>query len=53
MTYIGIVLGAIFGYGLAHRRKGQMLDKLQYAAGFGIAFGLLAMTLNVIILRLI
>lgn len=52
MTYIGMALGAAFGAFLAYRRKGNRLDMLQYAAGFGIIFGLLAAVIGVIILRM-
>ena len=53
MTYIGLALGAGFGYFLAHRRNGRLLDKLHYAAAFAIVFGLVAMAANIAVLRLL
>jgi hypothetical protein len=38
----GFVSGALWGAFLARKRGGNRLDILQYAAGFGIAFSLLA-----------
>ena len=52
MTYIGLVLGAIFGTFLAIRRQGKILDILQYGAACGIIGGLLGLIVNVIILRM-
>ena len=33
-----LVLGVLYGVFAARRRKGNRLDMLQYAAGYGIAF---------------
>ena len=59
MTYIlqypaifGMVLGAIGGIFLAIRRQGKILDMLQYGASCGIIGGLLALIVNVVILRM-
>ena len=52
MTYFGLALGAMFGIYLAIRRKGKLLDMLQYGAACGIIGGLLALIANVIILRM-
>jgi len=49
----GFVGGTIWGGYLARRRKGNRLDMLQYAASFGIAFGLLAFFVSVILLRVL
>ena len=51
MTYIGLLTGAVFGSLLAWRRKGMLLDILQYMAVCSIIGGLLALILNVFILR--
>ncbi len=51
MTYIGFIIGALYGGYLAHSRKGSKLDIAHYAAGFGIAFALLFFAVNVIVLR--
>ena len=52
MTYVGLVIGAIFGAFLALHRRGKILDILQYGAACGIIGGLLALIGNVIILRM-
>lgn len=52
MTYIGLAIGAVLGAFQAYRRKGNILDILQYAAGYAIAFGLLAMFINIAYLRM-
>ena len=52
MTYIGLLIGALFGIFLARSRKGKVLDVLHYAATCAIIGGLLALIGNVIILRL-
>lgn len=52
MTWIAALIGALIGAVIARRRKGSKLDIAQYAAGYGIAFGLLGLVLNIIVLRL-
>ena len=47
-----IVIGAIVGAATALRRGGRRLDALQYAAGFGIAFGLVGLAASVFLDRL-
>lgn len=44
-----IVFGALYGAYLARSRKGTALDIAQYAAGFGIAFGVLGLFLTLAI----
>ncbi|WP_168199259.1 hypothetical protein [Pseudorhodobacter turbinis] len=52
MIVLGAILvGAIIGAGLAHKRGGKMLDKLQYGAGFGIALGILGLFITVFLNR--
>lgn len=51
MTFVGILIGAVWGGLLAKSRKGNALDIAQYAAGFGIAIGLVFFIVNVLILR--
>ena len=53
MTYFGLALGAMFGAALAAKRKGKLLDMLQYGAGFMIAFGLLGLFVTILIDRMI
>jgi hypothetical protein len=43
------VAGAIWGGRVAKKRGGNGLDIAQYAAGYGIAFGLLGLFLTVAI----
>lgn len=45
----GIVCGAIIGGITAKRREGNRLDIAQYAAGYGIAFGLLAVFVTIFV----
>ncbi len=42
IALIGMLLGAIVGWITATRRGGNTPDKLQYAFGFAVAFGLVA-----------
>ena len=49
----GLLGGAAYGAMLAKRRKGNRLDMLQYAAGYGIAIGLVAVFLTILIDRLV
>ena len=48
----GVLVGAIIGVLTAGKRGGATLDKVQYATGFGIAFGLLGLILTVVIHRM-
>jgi UPF0716 family protein affecting phage T7 exclusion len=47
----GLLAGAILGAVLAKKRGGKLLDQLQYAAGFGIAFSLLGLFITIILSR--
>jgi hypothetical protein len=49
----GLVFGAIGGALVAQRRGGKAADMAQYAAGFGIAFGLAGLFLTLIVDRLL
>ncbi len=49
----GLVLGAILGVMSARRRGGKPADMAQYAAGYGIAFGLLGVFLTIVLERLL
>lgn len=49
----GLSLGAVFGALLARKRGGKGLDQAQYAAGFGIAFGLVAVFLTIFLERML
>lgn len=51
---IGPTCGAIgfaWGFFVAWRRGGKVLDRLQYGAGFGIAFGLVGVLLEIALAR--
>jgi hypothetical protein len=48
-----LVLGALIGAGVARRRGGRGIDQAQYAAGYGIAFGLLGVFATILIDRLV
>lgn len=52
MFFYGFLLGAIWGAFTAWRRKGNLADILQYAAGFGFAFGIVFMIGGVISARM-
>jgi hypothetical protein len=47
----GMVFGALLGARTALQRKGNRLDALQYAAGYGILFGLLGLFITIILNR--
>jgi hypothetical protein len=49
----GLLVGAIFGAGLARKRGGKALDQLQYGAGFGIAFALIGLFITIIVERML
>ena len=48
----GFLVGALLGGLIAVRRKGSRLDVLQYAAGYGILFAILAVFLTILLLRM-
>lgn len=48
----GLLGGAGWGAFTAKRRKGNRLDVLQYAAGYGIAFTLLGLAVTILIERM-
>ena len=47
------VVGAVLGYFTAKRRKGNGLDKAQYAAGYAIALMIVALFLSLILENLV
>lgn len=49
----GLGLGALAGAVYARRRGGKPADMAQFAAGFGIAFGLLGLFLTLALDRLL
>ena len=51
MFAIGFVIGAALGGWNAHKRKGNLLDIMQYVAGYGIAFGILFMVVGILYAR--
>ncbi len=51
MMLSGFVLGFGFGWMRAARRGGNRLDKLQYGAAHGIAIGIAALFIGIVIAR--
>ena len=49
IVFVAIICGAILGAVTARNREGSGLDMAQYAAGYGIAFGLVGLFLTLII----
>lgn len=45
--------GAVLGAYLARKRKGKILDILQYAGVYFMAFGVLGVLLNTVLLRIL
>ena len=45
------IVGFLCGYYLAQKRGGKTLDRLQYGAGFAIAFGLFDTLLGIALAR--
>ncbi|MDJ1008716.1 MAG: hypothetical protein QNJ13_12940 [Paracoccaceae bacterium] len=48
-----VLAGAALGAVTAKRREGNRLDMAQYAAGYGIAFGLLGLFLTIFLERML
>ena len=48
----GMLVGAVLGAVIAKKNGGKVLDMLQYAAGFGIAFSLLGLFITIILNRI-
>jgi hypothetical protein len=46
IVFAAILCGAVIGALTARRRKGTGLDMAQYAAGYGIAFGVAGLFLT-------
>ncbi|MCV2891509.1 hypothetical protein [Lentibacter sp. XHP0401] len=49
----GFLIGALIGALVARKKGGNRLDILQHAAVIGVMVGLVALFLNIIILRMI
>ena len=45
------IVGFLWGYYVARKRGGKTLDRLQYVAGFAIAFGLFGTLLGIALAR--
>lgn len=48
----GLILGALIGAYQARRRQGNALDMAQYAAGYGIALGILGVFASIALSQL-
>jgi len=53
IVFAAAMLGAITGWRQAASRGGARLDRIHYAAGFGIAFGILGVFVTVFIGRML
>ncbi|QIE55259.1 hypothetical protein G5B40_07200 [Pikeienuella piscinae] len=51
LPLISFIIGLIFGWVRAARRGGGTADRLQYAIGHGVAFGIAGLVFGVILLR--
>lgn len=49
----GVVVGAVLGAAAARRRRGNRLDMAQYAAAYGILFGVLGLFATILIDRML
>ena len=47
------IAGAVTGWLVARRRQGVLLDRLQYATAFGIAFGIVGLFATVVVERML
>lgn len=52
IAILSALVGAVLGALSARRRKGTTADLLQYAAVYGILFGLVALFASIFLLRL-
>ena len=53
LNIIGGLLGIALGLIMARRRGGNRLDMAQYAAGFGIALGLVGLFVSIFVERMV
>ncbi|WP_188078198.1 hypothetical protein [Aquicoccus porphyridii] len=51
IVLIGAALGVAFGIFQAKRRGGTGLDMAQHGAAYGIAFAIVALIINILIVR--
>jgi len=49
----GLATGALTGWAVARRRGGRPLDQMHYAAGYGIAFGILGVFVTILVGRML
>jgi hypothetical protein len=52
IALIFFILGAFVGWVRSARKGGSFLDKLQYAAVFGILFALIALVVTILFFRI-
>lgn len=53
LALISGLIGALIGASIARKRKGKTVDIIQYAGIYFIAFALLGLLLNTILLRML
>ena len=51
VVIILVFLGALLGYLISRVRRGSVLDRLQYAAVFGLIFLIIAISVQIIVMR--
>jgi len=51
LALVTAILGALYGWYRAAKRGGNLADKLQYAAGFGIASGLVGFFIGLFLVQ--
>lgn len=51
IVVLAVLVGAAWGAMVARRRKGNRLDMAQYAFGYGVALGLAAFFLAIVVER--
>ena len=52
IVILAILAGAALGAWRARQRRGNRLDMAQWAAGYGVLFGLVAMLVSIVLTRM-
>ena len=50
--FISFLVGSVIGIRVARKNRGAILDQIQYAVAFGIAFTIICLFVEIVILRL-
>ncbi len=51
IVIFALILGAAYGWMRATKLEGNRADRLQYAAGFGLAFAVIGLVVTVVLSR--